>query len=212
MKKNTILIIIFLALAISAVYLYNEFGGKTTMKRLVDFAVEDTASVDMIFMVDMDKNQVVLERKNNAWLVNNKYIARQGSIDKLLETMKNLEVKEFIPQSRMNTTIRVLSSHSTKVEIYQKGELNKTYYVGGATQNQSGTYMLLENSSQPCVVTIPGFLGYLSTRYFIEESLWRDPTVFNSNEKDIASVKMEFLSDKTKSLNHMNLFHWRIIN
>jgi hypothetical protein len=39
-----------------------------------------------------------------------------------------------------------MASKSTKIEIYSKGEKVKQYYVGHATQDNTGTYMLLTNS------------------------------------------------------------------
>jgi hypothetical protein len=47
----------------------------------------------------------------------------------------------------------------------------KQYYVGHATQDNTGTYMLLtnpetdKNYEDPFVTHIPGFDGFLSTRY-----------------------------------------------
>ena len=43
----------------------------------------------------------------------------------------------------------------------------------------------------PFVTYIPGFDGYLTTRYFTEEKGWRDRTVFNYNPNEIKSVKLE---------------------
>jgi hypothetical protein len=60
-----------------------------------------------------------------------------------------------------------MASKSTKIEIYSKGEKVKQYYVGHATQDNTGTYMLLtntetdENYEEPFVTHIPGFEGFI---------------------------------------------------
>jgi hypothetical protein len=69
-----------------------------------------------------------------------------------------------------------MAAKSTKIEIYSKGEKVKQYYVGHATQDNTGTYMLLtnpetdKNYEEPFITHIPGFEGFLSTRYLTESS------------------------------------------
>jgi len=89
------------------------------------------------------------------------------------------------------TIVSNLAVKSIKVEIYQKSKLIRTYYVGGPTKDQYGTYMLLEGSSQPFVMYIKGFKGYLTPRYFISESQWRDRLLFQYIFSEIASITVE---------------------
>jgi hypothetical protein len=102
--------------------------------------------------------------------------------------------------------IKSLSVNSVKVEIYQwvypieifgirlfpHEKLTKVYYVGGATQNNLGTYMLMQDSPEPYIIYLPGFRGFVSPRYMPIEKYWRDYTVFKKNIGEIASVRVEF--------------------
>ena len=51
--------------------------------------------------------------------------------------------------------------------------------------------MTMKPTEKPFITYIPGFEGYLTTRYFTEEQGWRDRTVLHYNPNDIASVKVE---------------------
>ena len=200
MKKNRILYIIILTLLIAASYYYFSGTKSTLRKELRDFAIEDSSKINKIFMVDKAENQVLLERVNNKWMVNKKYFVRKDAIDILLKTMKRLDVKAPVSRSSMDNMITNLATASTKVEIYTDSDKpEKTYYVGGPTQDHHGTFMIIENSSVPFIMYIPGFAGYLTTRYFIDENLWRDPIVFKHKFADIKSVKVEIPNHPEKS-------------
>ena len=69
-----------------------------------------------------------------------------------------------------------------------------------------GTNMLLEidgkKSSIPYITHVPGFFGYLSTRFFTDENLWRHRGIFEIKADQIASVEIRFLE---KPLNSFKL-------
>lgn len=221
-KKNRLFLISFLLLlAIAAAVFFTKYrivkyddNGKVrykieeisgTLKVLRDFAVRDTASIDKIFLADKQNNTILLERKSSFWTVNKDYIARRDFVDLLLETMLKIEVAAPVQQSKLDYVLRSLSTNSTKVEIYQKGKLTKTYYVGGTTQNNTGTYMILEGSNAPFEVHIPGFSGFLTTRYITSIYEWRDRMVFKYDVSDIRSVSLEFPQSPSQSFKAINL-------
>jgi uncharacterized protein DUF4340 len=189
MKKNqTFLLITIILLAIAAFFIVTNKKG-TIRKELKDFAVEDTASVTKIFIADMFGDAVTVEREApGKWSVNKKFTARPDAINMLLYTMKNMDVRSPVAKAAYNTVMKELSSKGIKVEIYQHGKLAKTYYVGGASQDQLGTFMYLENSSVPFVIHIPGFDGYLTTRYILTEDEWRAKSIFDLSIEHISSV------------------------
>ncbi len=204
MKQSRIILFLVIVLVIISVVLYFNNTNSTIKKELRDFAVEDTSVITKIFMVNKANEQVVLERKNTYWEVNGKYIARKDAVNMLLKTINRLEVKSPVPKSAHNTVIRNLSSKSIKVEIYTQDKLIRKYYVGGPTADQYGTYMLIENSSVPFIMHIPGFNGYLSTRYFIQEDLWRSTQIFNYRFNEIMSVTVEIPQAPSQSFKVYN--------
>ncbi|MCC6837675.1 MAG: hypothetical protein IT234_03950 [Bacteroidia bacterium] len=198
MKKNRIAIIVLVVLAaVSGWFILNNKKG-TIKETLRDFAVADTASITKIFLADKEGKSVTLEREiGGPWKVNGKYNARPDAIQVLMETIKRVDVKEPVGKAAQDNVVKRLAAKAVRCEIFQNGQLTKAYYVGTETQDQTGTYMILidletmKTSAKPFVTYIPGFEGYLTTRYFTNERDWRDRTVFQYVPTDIKSVKLE---------------------
>lgn len=188
--KNAVSIVAMCILSFTAVYLVTQYQKSTLKEELSDFAVEDTASIDKIMLSDKDGYKLLLERKANYnWMVNKEFEARPDAIFTLLETIKKIRVKAPVGRASFNNVVKKLAVKSTKVEIYQKGKVIKTYYVGGATEDLLGNYMMIENSSAPFIMHIPGFDGYLYPRYYAIPELWRSTNLIKLKLQDISSVK-----------------------
>jgi hypothetical protein len=198
MKRNRIAIILVIILGgLSFWFIINNRKG-TIKETLRDFAVADTAAIDKIFLADKLGNAVTLERNpKGGWTVNKKYQVRMDAMKTLLETMKRIDIKEPVGKKAQDNIVKQLAADAVRCEIYSKGELVKAYYVGSQTQEMTGTYMILMDpetmkpSAKPFITYIPGFEGYLTTRYFTEEKLWRDRTAMAYVPTDIKSVKLE---------------------
>jgi hypothetical protein len=218
MKKNNIILLsgLLILLIVAGVLFFTQYeithvseNGKSklkierkhsTLKVLRDFAVEDTASVDKIFLADKANNTVLLERQSEGkWEVNGEYPARKDFTNILLETIHRIEIANPVPKEKQEFVLRNLSGNSIKCEIYQNGELSKTYYVGGVTQDNLGTYMLLENSSAAFEVYLPGFNGFLTTRYNTSEKEWRSKLAFSYSLENIQNVKIEYPEEPAES-------------
>ena len=200
MKRNTFIIaLVVIALGVLAVILINQNGSGTLKPELKDFAVQDTASIDKIFMVRKSNEQVILSREEGSWMVNDTYEVRPDAISLLLKTIQRLRVKAPVSKSAMDYVLKMMATRNTKVEIFSKGKLIKTYYVGGPTQDQVGTFMMMEGSSVPFVVSIPGFAGYLSSRYFTEEDQWRTPLLLSYDYKEISQIRSVNNDDPSQS-------------
>jgi len=199
MKKNSIItIIILLALAVAAIFVYRNKGKNSTIdKEASDFGLKDTASVDKIFMADKEGKNVLLERRPEGWVVNGKFPARPDAIETLLYTIRMVEVKSPVSKAGRETAIKFMAGKSVKIEVYAKGKKVKQYYVGHPTQDHTGTYMLMsdpetgENFKEPFITHIPGFNGYLTTRYFTEEAEWRGRLMINFRPPQIKQIRLD---------------------
>lgn len=198
MKKNRIAVIMVILLgSLSFWFIINRKSG-TIKEELRDFAYGDTAAITKIFLADKQGRTVTLERQAGApWKVNGKFNARPDAVQTLLFTISKVDVKEPVGKAAQDNIVKQLAAKAVKCEIYKGDELVKAYYVGSETQDMTGTYMILMDletmkpSAKPFITYIPGFEGYLTTRYFTEEAGWRDRTVFQYIPSDITSVKLE---------------------
>jgi hypothetical protein len=208
MKKNRklLLVLIVVGAAVFMIFTAKQPKGNIASKPLANFTIDDTAAVDRIFIIDADQVSITLERDPNSryWDLNSKYKARRDAVELLLRTFKRIKVKSPVPESGRENVIRLLAGAGKKVEIYQGGTTPaKTYIVGNATQDHTGTYMLLETaedgrSSEPFIVHMEGFTGFLSTRFFTDENEWRYTGVFDYPALEVQRVEM---------VNHQLPFH-----
>ena len=220
MKKNRNFIIAVIVLAIIAITLMFT-NSKTTFKRaLSDFAIDDTSNVTKIFMSDKNNNNLILSRAlHGQWVVSNKYPGAKANIELLLGTMLRLQVKETVPKGAMDNIIKDMAVASVKVEIYQwkyrinlfgivrlfpHEKLTKVYYAGGPIQSNQGSYMIMEHSSVPFVVYLPGLRGFVTPIYSPIEKYWRDYSIFKKTIQQIESVQMEFPADPSNSFEVKN--------
>jgi hypothetical protein len=227
MKKNRVTYIITVILIIIAVVLILSGRNSTLDKERTNFALQDTASLTKIFLVDKNNNYVLLEKVTpSEWKLNKKYKAHDYQIKDFLKTMMDLVVRNPVPKVARNNVISRLSATAVKVEIYQRvyridlfgliklfphEKRTKTYYVGGPTQDNRGTYMLMEGCEEPFIVYLPRFRGFVSARYSTQEDDWRDHTVFDTRLNDLVSVSVEFIKESEESYTVENLGKDKIV-
>ncbi|MFA9212993.1 MAG: DUF4340 domain-containing protein [Candidatus Methylacidiphilales bacterium] len=191
MNKKTLLTLIILAVAAIAYWAINKKPWGVNYKDIADFSIEDTAAIDKIFIADRDGMSSVLTKTGpQTWIINNNKLADFSKVQLLLETVKTMKVLRPIPESEHNSAVGDLATRGIKAEFYSKGDMVKTIYVGSATREENGTYMLIENSSKPYAVHIPGFFGYLTPRFISDSLIWRDRVVFNYAPDEIKSIEM----------------------
>ena len=186
----------------------------------MNFAVTDTAAVTRVIISDKAGKKVVLRRDEGAgsWTVNQKFTARPDAMKTLLTTIHSVAVKSPVGVKARETILKWMITGATKVEIYQGENRVRMYYVGSDTQDQLGTYMLLsdpeteENAEAPFIMEIPGFNGYLTTRFFTSESDWRDRTVFRYTPPEIKSIRVEHLKPQVPGfqLNLINAYSFTL--
>lgn len=192
-NRSRLFFLLFLVLAtIGAIFLLQP-DSSTLNTEMSDFALEDTSTVDKIFLSDKGDRNILLEKREGSWIVNGLYRAREDAVSNLLYTMKELKVRTPVPKSAYESIVKRMAGTSVKVEIYQGGENpTKVYYVGNSNPDHTGTYMLLEGSSVPFVMHLEGMYGYLGPRFFTNLNEWRTHEIFASQESDIKSVEVVY--------------------
>lgn len=201
MKRSSLItILVLVTLIVASILIFKKKGGSGTLdKDARNFKVQDTAHISKIFMADKNGRQCTVTRTPKGWKVNEKFYVRPDAIITLLETIKNVEVKHPVSRSAKENVLKTMAYRAIKVEIYSGDDLIKQYYVGHETPDGEGTHMLLtdidsgDNYPDPFVVFIPGFNGYLNTRYIVEEKFWRNLSVIN------------FAPDQLKYIDYKNI-------
>ena len=213
MKKNNRITIIIAALlvVIAGVLIWNNRYLSTLQGEASDFQVWDTASVTKIYLADRRENESLLERQEDGWTLNGIYKAHPKQVNYLLTTLYKIRIKMPVSVASHDNIVKQLASQSTKVEIYQivprvnlfdkiklfyHEKRTKVFYVGDATMDSSGTFMLKEGADKAYIVYIPSFRGFISTRFTANPDDWRDHTIFHEKLADIQSVEIDFNEDR----------------
>ena len=222
MKKNNRITIIIAALlvVIAGVLIWNNRYISTNRGEDSDFQVWDTASVTKIYLADRKERESLLERGPQGWMLNNTYRAHPKQVQYLLTTLYKIRIKMPVSKASHDNIVKQLASQSTKVEIYQNvprinlfnkiklfyhEKRTKVFYVGDATMDSSGTFMLREGADKAYIVYIPSFRGFITTRFTANPDDWRDHTVFHENMADIQSVEIDFNEDPEGSFRIDNI-------
>jgi hypothetical protein len=215
MKKNISIISIALLLLILAVFLISQQSNSTLKNKEKNFAIDDTATITKIYMADKRDNQILLNKTpGGAWMVNDSLRALPEKVETLLRTLNSITVQRPVSDAAHNNVISRLAARSVKTENYQEAyrinlfdriklfpyeKKTRTYFVGGETQDKLGTFMLMEDSERPYVVGIPGFRGFVSTRYTARLADWRHHQIFDSRINEIKSLSIKYSHDPEDS-------------
>ncbi len=215
MKKNRIILLITLLLAIVAIIVIATQSSNTLRNKNNDFAIEDSSFVTKIFLSDKNHHSTLLKKvEPGNWTVNDKYSARPDLVNLLLYTLTHIDIKSPISKAAHDNTVKRLSAIGVKVEVYQMAyhinifgklkmfpyeKLVKTYYVGDATMDNMGTYMVMEDSQEPYITFLPGFNGYISRQYTPVEAEWRSHKIVSLSINQIKSIQYEDIEDPKQS-------------
>lgn len=203
MNRTLLLFIVFLLLG-GGVAWYMSQGEEDTKTTLSgtdrDFAVPDIDRVHKIFIADRLGEKSSLERQGDHWIYDGQYKASKPVMRPLLDAIKKMRIKYKPPQAAVDNIVNVLAAQGIKVELYdQENELIKSYYVGGGTSDERGTYGILEGAEQPYVLEIPAWEGNLSVRFRLKGDDWRSKLLFETPIENIRSVAIEYPKQKQHS-------------
>lgn len=163
-----------------------------------DFAVADTASIDRIVLWNRSPDTAVLTRESGVWLINGAHPVRPDAISVLLETLYRVRLRGFAPDAATANILSAMSTYGTHVDVFAGDENLKSFTVGTETPDMLGTYFLRDGFGRPVAVHIPGFNGFLSSRFFLREDLWRHRVLWSSTEP-VSSVGFTYADSAASS-------------
>jgi hypothetical protein len=200
--KTGIIILVLACLAAAAYYLSNQqVGASMAEEALSEFGIKDTASIDKLVITGTDGSAgVVLLKKNGEWVSDKNECVQQHLVETLLHTIRYIRVKGPVSAGAISNITKSLLAHHKKMEIYQNGELTKTWYVGNPTQDQYGTFMLLKDpekgmSPEPYIMFLPTMHGSLTPRFISDPLQFECTGVFNYDPLNIGEVSVSFAAD-----------------
>lgn len=204
-KRNTVwLLVVAGVVAIVALVLLLGRNSTTNHRSAVDFSIEDTSSIQTVFMADRNGGKVLLQRQSDGtWLLNGKDAAMRENVNDLLSVLHNMTVKMPVGKAATENVVKWLATGATKVQVsytgYKiqlgrlhclKGEKKKTFYMGSPTPDNLGNYAIMEKSKQPYIVYVPGFRGFISPYFTTVEGDWKSHQLLNLRISEIEEVRL----------------------
>lgn len=163
---------------------------------LLEFSIKDTTTINKIIITEPSGMKISLVKNNEQWVDEEGNCIIQEPIHIMMETFKNIQFKGYVPEKSRKNIIKLMTASHTKVEIFQNGEWEKTWYVGFSTQDHYGTYMLLETpdekSDLPVIMKVKGLAGIIDPRFFADKRKWKCTNIFNLSLDEIAQVDVKF--------------------
>ena len=206
MKKISFYVLIILILIIF-VTIGNKNSNQTSSLHMDarNFAVSDTNLITKITLKNRNLEYIELSRIDTDWILNDSLIANQNLINIVLKTIKEMRIKRPISRAALPHIIKRMNIQNTELNIFQKNKKIKTIYIGGETPDQLGTFMMLDGGKEPYIMHIPGFSGYLSSRFSCDEHVWKSKQLWHKK-----IMEAEYTLDETTY--QINLKHLPELN
>lgn len=198
-RKNSLISSLFLILLIIILLLlffWNEEESQNPLHNPdAQLGIKDTASVYSIIIERYEGGKFierrVIEKKDGKWYVDGMYPADPFRIKLLLETFYLIEPREKPNPKASENYRQFLKQTHFFVHVKIRGKPDLKYFVGSMTKDGIGTIMLKAGSFQPYVFHIPGFHGYLGSRYATPLPLWVDRTLFSAFPEELKRIQLK---------------------
>ncbi len=197
-KRIRILSAIVVVLSVAAFFALKEKSVTNTIKQETSsVAVADTAAITKIEYV-YHNTVNFLNKKENAWYINDKYEARSRWMLTLLAGLKSLEIKRPVSADLKDKVYEELKQDGLHVTVYLPSG-KQSFYLHTNDNDPNSTYLLQEGSQSPYVVYVPGISGDISTLFKFGENEWRSRRLFESSLGRLKSVKVSYVEDTSAS-------------
>ncbi|MBQ9418431.1 MAG: DUF4340 domain-containing protein [Bacteroidales bacterium] len=213
-RRNIILTSVVVAIGAVALVVALRGSRKATFEQ--DFHIEDPSTITRIFLADKQDHEVLLTCVGDStWMVDNRYEANYPVVRLLLETLRDMRIRQKVNRNAVPTIVKDLAARAIKVEVYQREplinwfggglrlfyreRLTATYYVGREAKDMLGSYMFRQGDKTPYVIHIPGFRGFLTPRFVTDPLKWRSHTIVDLNVGAIERIELEIPSQQEES-------------
>lgn len=206
MKKPIILILSLIIVVAGGWFAVKLISGKGNSgeTQLIEFAVKDVESVDRVVITDPFGQVFEIRKNGEEWTDKDGGCIQQENARFIIDALKNIELKGYLPDNSNQRFINVMSARHIKVEIFQNGEWTKTWYIGPAAQDHLGQIMLLETeeygkSDLPVIMKIKGVHGIIEPRFYADQRKWMCTNIFSLPIEQISKVDVRFYDEPARS-------------
>jgi hypothetical protein len=202
---NRTLYLLLAVIVLGALAWFVSSSGSTPT-RLADgaeerqFAYEELEDIHKIFVADRKGHTVTLTRGGETgWLADGKP-ANENVMKNLLNTVRRIDIQSLPTQKAVPNMVKNLATQGILVQLFDRNDKKlRGYYIGGSTNDETGTYAIVENSENPYVVHQPGFTGNIRARFNLWDDEWRSKVYFRVDPDKVESFSIDYPRQQSKS-------------
>lgn len=195
-------LLLVLLLAIGVVI----WGSRIAARRAEEekrFSFPDTGAIVEIHLIEKHGDtvfrQIALHRTKAGWLIGDTLEAFIQPVQTLLKTLAGQTPRAPVAQPAIRNVLSFLRERRIEVVLRFQDGREERFFVGGPTPDQMATYMLRPGSDQPYEVFLPGFEGYLTSRYYPDLGAWQPNQIFSARAADLQAVQIDYHGDPERS-------------
>lgn len=207
MKSNQIRNIIFLLIILVAGYLVYTQKTKTVDKledhplmKDRDFAYKNIDEINIIAIKRPNYPLIVLNRKGDDWVINQKFAANTPTVNHTLQVLKKMQMKYIPPASMKETIAADIKKNGIEVKLFTDSiTLVKHYFVGTEFGDGSDTPVLMKGAEQAFMMYLPGLDGSIRRRLNFNMNDWRSKVIISENPDLIKKVMVVYPRDESSN-------------
>ena len=163
-----------------------------------NFSSVPEKSITRIELSD-DHSRIVLERKEDVWILNGNRETRSNSVLFLLKILSDISIKSTVSEELFNREINELGIRPVRVKVYEGRRILQSFLVYKTSSNSYGNVMKLREGSKPFICYVPGFDSDIGSAFTLKEAFWQPFTLFSHLPSEIASVTVTYINDTGSS-------------
>jgi uncharacterized protein YbdZ (MbtH family) len=198
MRKIVLYIIVVIVLIIGAGIIYFTKMGNPFGKDDSDFAIDEINKVTKIVLTSK-QGKVELIKLPEGWQVNKRFMARESSVEFLLQVLSRLKIKSPVSDEKFSKETKILTKNVVFIEVFEQLRRIKSFSLYKVNSNSYGNYARKREGTNPYVLYIPGFNKPIGSLFVTEEKFWKPYIIFNYQPGMIKAVKMDYPDSPEKS-------------
>lgn len=198
MRKILLYIIAVIVLITGAGIIYLTKMGTPFGKDDSGFAIEKVNKVTKIVLTS-EQGKVELTKIPEGWQVNKRFMAREGSVEFLLQVLSRLKIKSPVSDEKFLKETKTITENVVFIEVFEQLRRIKSFSLYKVNSNSYANYARTREGANPYVLYIPGFNKPVGSLFVTKEKFWKPYIIFNYRPGMIKAVKMDYPDSPEKS-------------
>lgn len=187
-----------LSILYAFILLFSACKGKEEADE-TSFAIDHPEYLVQINISGQGSYPFTLTKRDKSWYLDDTTLIRPDAMENIMRILPFLRVKFYPPRASWQNMMDAINREGVKLDFVFSDQSVKTIYLGGMTNDERGTYGLVNASRHPYVVHVPGFEGSLASRFIMSRDDWRDRMILRYESDDIDSLQMTYPMNPNES-------------